>query len=251
MLEHLWMHQATQPQWWSCTKPGAVKRGILGCNEHGFPLFLMSLLVASVGLSGSLRLRYHGDVMLPISPPTIPPTRITTTSLFPFFSFWFQCFHGDTCLSHLSLLPVSYAALSPWVSLIVRLGLSVCLSVCSWALCALGLPLFAYSLFICFMYVSLSVCLAGFQHPSFPVFALHLNPPFTLSLQLAGCLSGHWAFPPLIPPLLFLLCCSFPMLLLNINSSPLRFSSSFSLPAPLFAPPSDQHPPNVTGNTRH
>lgn len=77
--------------------------------------------------------------------------------------------------------------------------------------------------------VSVPVCVCSPSHSCFFVFFL------SLCLRLTGCMSGHQAFPPLIPPLLFLLCCS--ALLFPLTSTSLPSSSS------LFLPPYNHPPP--------
>lgn len=169
-----------------------LERGILGCNEHAFPLFLMSLLwrVCLWGLSGSLRLRYHGDVMLPISPSTIPPTRITTTSLFPFFSTGFSV----SMATHVCLIYACYLFhMLPCLPGSVSLSVWVCLSVCSRAFVCPWLAslclLFVYLFYVC---LSLSVCLSGWISASlFPCICSSSQPPLSvfLSSSLAACLA--------------------------------------------------------------
>lgn len=61
--------------------------------------------------------------LLPPFPQPIPPPPPPLS-----FTHWFQCYHGDTCLSPLCLLPVSDAAPSHWVSLSIHP--SVCLCLC-------------------------------------------------------------------------------------------------------------------------
>lgn len=141
------------------------------------------------------------------------------------------------------VLPVSRAALFHWVSLSVCL--SVSFSVC---LCAFGLPFFACSLFICFLfYVSarpsdwlffcVCPCLCLL---SVSFFFLFFSPAHWLPVWPPGFSTSN----PSSPLSALLLCSNVPP---NINLSLL----SFSPPTHLFVPTSKQYPLNVTGNTQY
>lgn len=162
----------------------------MGDGWWRFPSFLMCLvlcvcLCVRVCLSQdpSVCVTMGTACFLYFSLLTPPPTHThTPPPLFfpPSFTHRFQCYHGDTCLSPLCLLPVSHAALSHQVSL------SVCLFAVG-SLCALGLPFFVYSLFVCVfcvLRICMIVCLAVFLRTSLSVFALCLTLFFSVSLWL-------------------------------------------------------------------
>lgn len=123
---------------------------------------------------------YHGDGMLPIFLPLNPRSPPPPPLFFPpSFTHWFQCYHGDTCLSPLCLLPVSHAALSHWVSL------SACLSASLFVCLPLGacVPLACLSLstlclfvyLVCVLCICMAVCLVVFPCSSLSVFAFRLT----------------------------------------------------------------------------
>lgn len=119
------------------------------------------------------------------------------------FTHWFQCYHGDTCLSHLPATCFACHPVSLRVSLSLSLSPSLVVFVCRWIFVCPWLAFLCW-LFVClfsFTYLQDCLCvgLAVPLHPSLSVFAFCLTH-FSPSLRLTGCLSGHQAFPPLIPP---------------------------------------------------
>lgn len=107
------------------------------------------------------------------TPCTNTDSHTPPPSLFPLlFTRWFQCYHGETCLSPLSLLPVSHLTGS--------LSASAC------CLCALGSALFAFSFFVCLLVlcICMTFCLAVFPPP--------------VPVGVCFSLPAHWMFvwPP-------------------------------------------------------
>lgn len=145
-----------------------------------------------------------------ISPPilthTPSPPFVSLSSVLTGFSV--------TMATHVCLLRLLPALTSCPVSLDHSPpGIPLCLCAAGCLCVPLAcLLLLTLCLFVCLLSVSAWLsCLAVCQHQSLSCvcflshkFFLFINHSL-FSLQLTGCLSGHWAVPPLIP-LLFLLC---------------------------------------------
>lgn len=163
------------------------------------PLFLSQELSVCVTMGTACFL-----YLFLLTPPPLNLHRISF-SLHPLLSGFSVTIATHVCLpaTCFTCRPVCSASLSAtgcWHAL--------CLPFCCCCCCLLFVYLFCVHSWLSVCCVHLCLCLLCL-----------FSPP----LFLPGCLSGHQAVPPLIPSLLFLLCCSVLSLSTNITLCP-RFS---------------------------